>query len=150
MKLERLTEILLKQKENLKAMLTAIKEKQTALVNRDNQALENSIKKEEKLLINIQSVEHERLLLMDDFNSDKYQLTDNKISTLLNVFKEKIKQETYIKLQNLDASIKNYITEIIRVNKQNMLLIQQRRQFISDTINAVLSSTNKSLIDRKG
>ncbi len=151
MKIDKILTVLETQKKDLQSLLEVMKKKQEALVSRNNSALEEIIKQEEKLLLKIQTNEEKRLdSIIEIYQKLNLSNNDFKISNLLSVLKGRADEKQLKTLQTFNNTIKGYISEIMKLNKQNMFLIQHTRQFVSETISAILNTTTKSLIDKKG
>lgn len=151
MNIEKLITVLEKQNINLEKLLQSALEKQIALVNCSNNSIKESVSKEEKILLSIQITEENRLKLMEElFNELKIQNTRYKLEILLENIKSKVDDKIYKIIKTLELSIKKTIKEIQKVNQQNLILIQQSRSLISETITAVLNSKNRAIVDRKG
>ncbi len=151
MKIEKLLTVLENQKKDLQSLLEAIRKKQEALVSRNTTALEDIIKQEEKLLLKIQNNEEKRLDSIIEIYKNLNISNDNfKLSKLISVLEGKTDEKQLKTLRGLNHTIKGYISEIMKLNRQNMFLIQHTRQFVSETISAILNTTTKSLIDKKG
>ncbi|MFH1194314.1 MAG: flagellar protein FlgN [bacterium] len=150
MEIQNLFDLLSKLGDSLNRLLGLVKEKQRALVGNDRVALEKCIKSEEQILVMIQGVEEERLKMIHSINAElggKNRVT--KISSIAEMLKGKIAPEKLKQLTATEKKIKSDIAEIMSLNKQNLFLIQHSRSFISETINTLLSSRKRSILDRK-
>lgn len=151
MKANKLTIVLNEQQNNLSMLLEIIKNKQKALVERDDDSIKQSVKREEKIILKIQSLEEKRISAIETiYSENNLSVEDYRITAFLQNLNSSLDEKTIEELTNYKLNIKNLILEIMKLNQQNMFLIQHTRQFFSETINAILSSTKKSLIDRKG
>lgn len=151
MKADKLITVLKELQNNLSMLLEIIKNKQKSLVERDDDSIKQSVKREEKVLLKIQSLEEKRIRAVETiYSENNLNIEDHKISTLLENLKSGLDENSIEALVDYKLNIKNLIFEIMKLNQQNMFLIQHTRQFFSETINAILSSTKKSLLDRKG
>ncbi len=151
MKIEKLLTVLENQKKDLQSLLEVIRKKQEALVSRNTSVLEDVIKQEEKLLLKVQTNEEKRLdTIINIYKELNLSNKNFKIANLISVLEGKADENQLKILRGLNHTIKGYISEIMKLNKQNMFLIQHTRQFVSETISAILNTTTKSLIDKKG
>ena len=73
-----------------------------------------------------------------------------KLSILVAALRGKVSEVTLNKIGSYEVVIKNIIEKISKVNTQNILLIDQSRQIINETIKAVVNSSNRAIVDRKG
>ena len=151
MKLEKLIAVLDKQEDNLKKLLQSVLEKQTALVNGKSDLIKESVSKEEKILLAVQLSEETRLKVMEDlFVEFKIENKRYKLEVLVENLTGKINKNILENISLSERRIKITIREIQKINHQNMVLIQQSRSIINDTITAVLNSKQRSIVDRKG
>ena len=151
MKLEKLIAVLDKQEDNLKKLLQSVLEKQTALVNGKSDLIKESVSKEEKILLAVQLTEETRLKVMEDlFVEFKIENKRYKLEVLVENLTGKINKNVLENISLSERRIKVTIKEIQKINHQNMVLIQQSRSIINDTITAVLNSKHRSIVDRKG
>ena len=147
---EKIIAILEKQENNLKKLLKFVLEKQVAIVNNNNEGIKESVSKEEKLLLTVQLTEEIRLKVMEEIFS--YYKIDNeryKLSILIENLKSKVDERLIHNISVYETNIKKIIKEVQKVNQQNMLLIQQSRSLLNDTITAVLNLNNRTIVDRK-
>ena len=151
MKIKKLIEILKEQKNNLISLLKIVKEKQNVIVNNKLEKLHEYMNKEEKELLEIQITEEKRLHIMQElFTEYKIKSERFKLEILIKELKDLI-PETYIEnIKTKEIEIKNLIKEITLKNKQNLMLVQQSSQIISETVKAVIDTSKRSIIDRKG
>jgi hypothetical protein len=148
--IEKLLAILEKQETNLNQLLQSVFEKQVALVNNNNEGIKELVSKEEKLLLTIQLNEEMRLKAMEEiFSHYKIQNERYKLSILIANLNGKVHEKIIHNISLMERRIKKIIKEIQKVNQQNMLLIQQSRSLINDTITAVLNLNNRTIVDRK-
>ena len=151
MKLEKLIAVLDKQEDNLKKLLQSVLEKQTALVNGKSDLIKESVSKEEKILLAVQLTEETRLKVMEDlFVEFKIENKRYKLEVLVENLTGEINKNILGNISLSERRIKITIREIQKINHQNMVLIQQSRSIINDTITAVLNSKHRSIVDRKG
>ncbi len=151
MNTEELVKILETQKNNLKALLEIVMSKQKILLNNQLKKLPHYIALEEKKLLGVQLTEEKRLQIMQTiFN--KYNIKSQRYKLqILTKELDNILPENY--LQNItdkEKEIKKLISQIVKINKQNLLLVEQSSQIISETVKAVIETSKKVFIDRKG
>lgn len=151
MSLKKIIEILDKQEENLNNLLSVAVKKQKALVSNSNNKLNEVIGLEEKQLLKVQTTEEHRLALMQQiFRKYKIDNERYKLSILVEALEGKISELVLKKIRSSETVIKNIIEKISQINTQNILLIEQSRQIINETIKAVVNNSNRSIVDRKG
>ncbi len=151
MKIKELIKILDEQKYNLSELRKIIKEKQNVIVNNKLEKLSEYMSLEEKKLLQIQIVEEKRLNIMQQLFS-KYQIESErfKLAILIEAVINKVPQNFLAVIKQREKEIKNLIQEITIINRQNLLLVQQSSQIISETVKAVIATSKRSIIDRKG
>ena len=151
MDLKKLMEILDKQEINLNMLLSVATQKQKTLVNNNNEKLNEAIRLEEKQLLKVQTAEEQRLTLMEKL-FEKYKINNEryKLSILIEAMNGKVSEIILKKISSSEKEIKNIIEKISKVNTQNILLIEQSRQIINETIKAVVNTNNRAIVDRKG
>ena len=150
MNIQNLISVLSDQELNLKKLLEIINEKKECLVNNKYEQLNEVVASEEHSLLSIQQTEEKRLELMEnifkEFNIDNKRY---KLEILVQELKDKIETELITQISDSEKRIKNSIKEINRINHLNLVLIQQSRNIINDTIKAVLKTSKRSILDRK-
>lgn len=151
MKIQKLIAVLAKQEINLNNLLQIGIDKKEALVNNKSEVLNEVVASEEQTLLFIQIAEEKRLNLMQDLFSE-YNIDNEryKIEILVENLKDKVEPKILQDITNYEQGIKKIIGDITRINQLNMVLIQQSRSLINDTIQAVINSSSKSILDRKG
>lgn len=150
MNLQKLVEVLKKQEMNLVELKKSSLEKQSSLVKNDVDGITTAVFKEERNLLSIQLTEEDRLEIMSklfkEFNIDKERF---KLSILLQELDGKINDKIVVGISQLEDRMKRIIKEVTKINGQNMMLVQQSKSLINETIQAVISNS-KTILDRKG
>jgi len=151
MKIKELLKILDEQKLNLIGLVKIVKNKQNVLVNNKLEKLSEYMSLEEKKLLEIQIVEEKRLSVMQQLFS-QYNIKSErfKLEILITALTNKIPQNFLDSIKQNEREMKNLIQEITRINQQNLLLVQQSSQIITETVKAVIDTSKRSFIDRKG
>ncbi len=151
MKIKELLKILDDQKLNLIGLVKIVKNKQNVLVNNKLEKLSEYMSLEEKKLLEIQIVEEKRLSVMQQLFS-QYNIKSErfKLEILITALTNKIPQNFLDSIKQNEREMKNLIQEITRINQQNLLLVQQSSQIITETVKAVIDTSKRSFIDRKG
>jgi hypothetical protein len=49
----------------------------------------------------------------------------------------------------LHASLKKLVTQIVKINDQNRMLIDQARSFVKETVSALVNNNQSPIFDRK-
>lgn len=151
METKQLTEVLDQQYLNLKKLLGVVTDKQRALVERNIGKLEECIRQEEKILLNIQSVEKRRYEIITDLMHNLgLKETDFMLNSILPKLKESVSKNDFALLSKYEMEIKETAAKITEINERNKFLIQHSRQFINETISTLLNSKKDSILDRKG
>ncbi len=151
MNIQKLLTVLEKQEKNIKNLLQIGSDKKETLINSDYTKLNEIVALEEHCLLSIQLTEEARLSIMHnlflEFNIDNNRY---KLEILLQNLKGKVDIQTMSKISNLEIAIKKSIKEVTSINSLNMMLIQQSKNLVNETINAVVNSNSRSILDRKG
>jgi hypothetical protein len=151
MELKQLFEILIKQEKNLKSLLKIGNNKKEILISGNNQRLSEIITAEEQVLLDIQNTEEERLKVMkeifDHFKIDHVRL---KLEILADNLVGKVDKRILDEIRKSEKRIKSSIKEITKTNHLNMVLIQQSRSLINETVQAVINASTNKIVDRKG
>jgi len=151
MNIQKLLSVLAKQEKNLKNLLKIGSDKKEILISSNYEKLNEIITAEEQNLLSIQLTEEDRLNLMHilflDYNIDNERY---KLEILVKSLEGKVEPKVLLQITESEKRIKNTIKEITRINQLNMVLIQQSRSLINDTIQAVINTSSKSIVDRKG
>jgi len=149
MKYKNLIQLVEKQKSNLFSLLEIILKKQDALVNNNFEKLEVNTQEEEKVLLEINRCEKQRLDVLDKFYKENPQHKAScKLDDIISVLKDKINGDLSQKLISLKEDIKNVTKKIILINQQNKYLIVQSRSLFNEIVTNVFKN-NSSIIDRK-
>jgi hypothetical protein len=151
MRIKELIEILKEQKYNLGSLLKIVKEKQNILVNNKLEKLKDYLSLEENKILEIQITEEKRLRLMQKIFTE-FQIKNErfKLEILVEELNGKVPNNDLTDIKEKEIEIKNTIKEITKTNQQNLLLVKQSSQIISETVKAVIDTSKRSIIDRKG
>jgi len=150
MEIKNILKILKDQYRNLNDLFKIAIEKQKALVKINNTLLDKCIKSEEKLLLNIQQTEKNRLDFIKEFiDSFNYDIENADLRDVMKSIKNNLSEEDLNLMTKYEEKIKGIIIALSKLNEQNLFLIQNSKQFITDTINSLLSKHKKSLLDVK-
>jgi len=147
---EKLSGILESEEALLASILKIAKDKQRALVSNNREGLESCIKEDEKLLPRLKEEETSRIKAVQSIYLIAGKKTDDySIGTLIDKFSDDLSDEEKVYLENKRESIKELINTITNLNNQNLYLINHSRQFINETINAIINSADRSILDKK-
>lgn len=151
MNIQKLLSVLDKQEKNIQKLLQIGSDKKETLINSNYTKLNEIVSLEEQCLLSIQLTEEARLSIMHDlfleFNIDNNRY---KLEILLQNLKGKVNEQFISKISDLEIGIKKSIKEVTSINSLNMMLIQQSKNIVNETINAVVNSNSRSILDRKG
>jgi FlgN protein len=151
MNLQKLLSVLKKQEKNLTSLLQIGLEKKETLVRNNYEKLSDVVATEEQNLLSIQLTEEKRLSVMENlfvaYNIDNKRY---KLEILVDKLKGKADPNILTQISDSEMKMKSIITDITKMNHLNMELIQQSRSIMNETIQAVINSSNRSILDRKG
>ncbi len=147
---EKLTGILKDEENLLSSILKTAEEKQTALVANNRDALDACIKEEEKFLPRLREIEFSRIKAIQSvYLTAGKKTNDFTIGALISEFEENLSDEEKNILTEKQEAIRNLINTITKLNEQNLFLINHSRRFINETINAIINSSERSILDKK-
>ncbi len=147
--IKQLISVLEKEKENLKTFCDVALKKQKYLLENNHEAFDATVKEEEVYLSVIYRAEKEKSALLKKIFGRELTKTERKLKNLLPVLQKIADKEDAEKLAELKTEIKKYASELERINNQNIFLIKNARQFLIDTINALMNEKRASIVDRK-
>lgn len=151
MNLQKLLSVLAKQEQNIKDLFQIGLNKKEVLVSNNYDKLDEIVSIEEQKLLSIQLTEENRLKLMRDlFTEFNINHTRYKLGLLVESLMGKVDNQILSKISFYENKITKLITDVTTINSLNMMLIQQSRSLIHETIQAVINSNSRSILDRKG
>lgn len=131
---------------NLQKFINVVKQQQRALIENNVYLIEESLSNEERMISLITSHEDNLVKIINAFARENSLNIDNPV--LNNLIDELIKRKVdVVQLTKLRNDIKSLVANIIKTNTQNKLLIDNARNFIKETISALMAS--KKILDRK-
>ena len=149
MEMTDLFNLLKEQHQFLEAFLNTIVLQQRAIIESDLKGLEETIKTEGALLINFDNYEKHMTEMIREL-SKKYSLnaSSGKLTDFVNTLKGKreFNPKSFIKLQ---ISLQKLMEQIMKINNQNKLLVDQARNFIKETVSALVNNSQNPILDRK-
>ncbi len=150
MESENLITVLRRERKILNELKSIATKKQIALVSNNREHLDECIKSEERMLPLIQKMENERLSAINEMYIDAGKSRkDYHLETVIEEFAELLPHEIIVEINTIHSEIKIVVEDLMKLNKQNMYLINHSRQFLNETISAILSSSEKSILDKK-
>jgi hypothetical protein len=137
------------QHEFLQTFLDTIILQQKAIINNDIRGLEETIKTEGALLINVDRYEKQMAEILKQL-SEKYSInsSSNKLVDFINGLrgKRELNPNNIVKLH---SSLKKLVSQIMKINDQNRMLIDQARNFVKETVSALVNNNQSAIFDRK-
>jgi len=150
MEIEKLIDVLQKEKKVLTDLKIIANNKQVSLVDNNREHLNQCIHEEEKMLPLIQKMENQRLIVIDEFyNNNGKVREDYHLETLIEEFSEILPEEFVTGIMAIQSEMKVLVTDLMKLNKQNMYLINHSRQYLNETMAAIMSTSEKSILDKK-
>jgi hypothetical protein len=153
MNTERLIKIYEEQLANINELLDFSLGKQKAIINNQREELEKFTNLEEQALSRINRKEKERSNCIDIIfsNEGKANLLSNGNNTevILAELKSKLTEDKFKLFSDCRNEIKDKFNRIKEVNSQNLLLIEQANGIVKQTLNILLSTQDKPLLDRR-
>ena len=150
MEIAQLKTSLEKQIHNLNNLFELGQKKQKGLINRDNEILVECMQGEELMLHNIYEEEKKRLNLIESiYKQYNIEETQPKTEILCEHLIGKVSDEEIEFLNSAKEVITKITSAIADQNYKNLYLIEQAKSFISQTLNILRSTNNRSMLDRK-
>jgi SMC interacting uncharacterized protein involved in chromosome segregation len=83
--------------------------------------------------------------------SEKYSIDtpSNKLTDFVNVLKGK-REFNPNNIVKLHSSLQKLVSQIVKINDQNRMLIDQARNFVKETVSALVNNNQSPIFDRKG
>ncbi len=144
-----LFEIMENLNNNLEHLLIVSRDKRKAIVQRDLEGLEASIKSEEKLLNEIHKLENSRLGILKSFNSDEPVDEKEKVDLLMNKISSELPEKLSEHLSYLRNKMKEVSRHIKSVNQQNMFLIESSREVLRMLFSELKGNKESFMVNRK-
>jgi len=150
MEAENLITVLRREEKILNELKNISNKKQLALVANNRENLDVCIRDEERILPLIQKIENERLYAIDEFYAENERIKkDYHLETLIEMFVQLLPDEIIAEIKRIHSELKILVADLMKFNKQNMYLINHSRQFINETMAAIINSPGKSILDKK-
>jgi hypothetical protein len=141
------------QLKNMNDLLAAAVSKQKSVIQNNRLSLEKSTRLEETLLSRINRKEIERMDCLQKFYSNQYGGKNPNVVNLSNLsideLKKGLEENEYIELNKLRDSIKEVTARLMGMNQQNKFLIEQANSIVKNTLEIVLKSQKKPIVDRR-
>jgi SMC interacting uncharacterized protein involved in chromosome segregation len=137
------------QHEFLQTFLDTIILQQKAIITNDIIGLEETIKTEGALLLNVDHYEKQMADIIKQL-SEKYSVdsSSNKLTDFINALKGK-NEFNPNSIAKLHSSLKKLVSQIVKINDQNRMLIEQARNFVKETVSALVINNQSPIFDRK-
>jgi len=149
MEMNDLYNLLKEQHKFLETFLDTLSLQQKAIIESDLTGLQETIKAEGSLMVNFKHYEINMKEMISEL-SNKYSLkvTEDKLSEFINIINNKMEFNSgrFVKLHR---SLQDLTNQILKINNQNKLLIDQARNFIKETISALVNNNQNPILDRK-
>ena len=149
MEMKDLFNSLKEQHEFLQTFLDTVILQQKAIINNDIRGLEETIKIEGALLINVDHYEKQMADVLKQL-SEKYSIDtpSNKLVDFINALRGK-REFNPNSIMKLHSSLKKLVSQITKINDQNRMLIDQARNFVKETVSALIINNQSPIFDRK-
>lgn len=125
--------------ESLEQLLKA---KQQAFVQWNSGELNDTVKKEEELLLQLSLLEKERITIFRALNPDWQGKQEGAMKEYLAHYPSPELQEQYERLKNISLNV-------MRRNKLNKQLLQSSLSFVHNTLKAITGNYQRQLLDQK-
>ena len=149
MEMKDLFNSLKEQHEFMQTFLDTIILQQKAIISNDIRGLEETIKTEGALLINVDRYEKQMADIIKQL-SEKYAIetSSNKLLDFVDALRGK-REFNPNNIVKLHSSLKKLVSQIKKINDQNRMLIDQARNFVKETVSALIDNSQSPIFDRK-
>lgn len=150
METKKLPEVLISIDETIKNLLDLSKVKQTVLINRNHDELNELTEREQKYLTNISHLSKQQKLYTEQLKENFEVPTDiSSIIDILEIIGNRLDPNFRNTVLTTLYSIQENSLELHKINEQNKMLIDTSRAFIKSIIQAVRGSVDTSIINRR-
>lgn len=150
METKKLPEVLISIDETIKNLLDLSKVKQTVLINRNHDELNELTEREQKYLTNISHLSKQQKLYTEQLKENFEVPTDiSSIIDILEIVGNRLDPNFRNTVLTTLYSIQENSLELHKINEQNKMLIDTSRAFIKSIIQAVRGSVDTSIINRR-
>ena len=150
METKKLPEVLISIDETIRHLLDLSKVKQTVLINRNHDELNELIEREQKYLTNISHLSKQQKLFTEQLKLNFEVPSDiNSIIDILEIIGNRLDPNFRNTVLTALYSIQENSLELHKINEQNKMLIETSRAFIKSIIQAVRGSVDNSIINRR-
>jgi len=150
MEIKNLIDIIEKEIFALQEMKDIAYAKQSALVNRNQEEVEECIKLEESNIHTVNQIELSRIKTLEGiYQEEDVQMTDHKLAGFVKCFENKLEAGVIKYLHEAENQIKILVRKITDLNRNNLFLIKHSLQFIDSTITTLLGNRERKILDRR-
>lgn len=150
METKKLPEVLISIDETIKNLLDLSKVKQTVLINRNHDELNELTEREQKYLTNISHLSKQQKLYTEQLKVNFEVPTDiSSIIDILEIVGNRLDPNFRNTVLTTLYSIQENSLELHKMNEQNKMLIETSRAFIKSIIQVVRGSVDTSIINRR-
>ncbi|RJP63134.1 MAG: hypothetical protein C4543_00860 [Ignavibacteriales bacterium] len=150
METKKLPEVLISIDETIKNLLDLSKVKQTVLINRNHDELNELTEREQKYITNISHLSKQQKLYTEQLKENFEVPTDiSSIIDILEIVGNRLDPNFRNTVLTTLYSIQENSLELHKINEQNKMLIDTSRAFIKSIIQAVRGSVDTSIINRR-
>ncbi len=139
-----------RQLVNLKQLLGIVTEKRNALISSKYEDFEIASRKEEKVLMLVQTTEKQRGLLIESILGKHFpNLPDRTKAKLSTVLRGLVPQRDLERLSVLEAATRAMVTALSEENSHNLFLLHHLKTFYNDVMQALIGNKRAAIVDRK-
>ncbi|MFA8341702.1 MAG: flagellar export chaperone FlgN [Rhodothermaceae bacterium] len=150
MNIKKLIEILEKEIHVLQEMRDIAYAKQSALINRNREEIEECIKLEENNIALVKQTELSRINTLEEiYKSEDTEMNDHKLIAFIKNFGQKLEPKIVKYIEEAENQIKILVRKIADLNRNNLFLIKHSLQFIDSTIATLLGNKERKILDRR-
>jgi flagellar biosynthesis/type III secretory pathway chaperone len=144
-----LEEVMATQAELTEQLIEVMKQQQSALVNIDSTKVEQTVDRQQELLMPIEGLEQERVRLTKEVvhSVAPHRVANEPIplTTLLMC----LDGEEAIRLSRVGSRLHLAVETMMKMNQANQYLIDHSRKFVRETFRIVTDGYSRKLVDQK-
>lgn len=150
MKKKELLEIMDKLLSVLSNLREAAFKKQRALIENNYERIESSVKDEERIISELQSIHKTRVNMLDSISKEySLNVNSNKFSDFLEAIYGRVDIKFYEELLKRNNELGVLLGNVNLLNLQNRYLTEQAMSFNHSLINELFTNKHRAILDRK-
>lgn len=147
--LTHLREVMATEAELSEQLLQLMKMQQQALVQLDSITVEQTVEREQELLLPLEALEQERVRLTKEIMTVLAPQRQSEEPVHLNSLMSMLSAEDAHRLSDVRNRLYQACDQVQKINYANKYLIEHSRRFVNETFRIVTNGYSRKLIDHK-